>query len=168
MPEPTMSPWTPTTDPRTQRRTGKLLEELGELTSVVARIQIQGIDEIDPSSGKTNRRRLTDETADVLAQVELAIAHFGLDTDAIRFRVSEKKRRMAEWEAFFPQAPAPQPGPGLDAAARIILTAGARSADLGAMSLAAQLARVPACNCCGYVKAHCRCAPAAKGDSDGR
>ncbi|MDP4074238.1 hypothetical protein [Acidovorax sp. A1169] len=184
MPDTTMNPWTPTTDPRTLRRLGKLQEELGELTTavaasienpyshrkaftdetadvlaqvelavaqfdlprdvmamrmseslhmslnpvgrgttpshhtsllrilgvlqaVVARCVIQGIEEIDPSSGKTNRVRFIEAVADTLTQVNKSIGHFSLDYNAIRLRVTEKKRQMAEWEALCTGAPAP-------------------------------------------------------------
>lgn len=96
-----MSKWIPITDLRLLRRFGKLAEELAELQSVVARCIIQGVDEVDPSSGRTNRERITDEVADVLAQCDLTISELGLDFAAIRARVHEKKRQMAEWESLF-------------------------------------------------------------------
>jgi hypothetical protein len=45
----------------------------------------------------------------------------------------------------------------LSAVDQMILTAGAQSGNLGAMSLAAQLVGVPACGQCFYVKTHCQC-----------
>ncbi len=39
-----------------------------------------------------------------------------------------------------------------------ILKAGLRAGDLGALELVAQLAGVPPCEKCGYIKQHCRCA----------
>lgn len=93
-----MSPWHVTTDPLTLRRMGKLGEELGELQSVASRVIIQGIDEIDPSSGKPNRRRLEEEIADVRAQIRSTVLACGLDQDFIARRADEKMRQMAEWE----------------------------------------------------------------------
>lgn len=95
-----MSPWRPTTDPLILRRMGKLIEELGELTSVAGRVIIQGIDEIDPSSGVVNRERLWREMADVIAQCNVTIQSLGYDASAVWNRVSEKSRQMAEWEAL--------------------------------------------------------------------
>lgn len=95
----TMSPWKVTTDPLTLRRMGKLGEEAGELLAVTNRVVIQGIDEVDPSSGKTNRQRLTDEVADVIAQCETTIRDLGLDQNYIAERVLKKCMQMFEWEA---------------------------------------------------------------------
>lgn len=96
-----MNKWTPTTDLLTLRRMGKLGEELGEAQSVAARVIIQGIDEVDPGSGKVNRQRLMDELADVQAQIGCTVLAFGLDQDYMGRRTAEKMRQMAEWEALF-------------------------------------------------------------------
>lgn len=95
-----MSPWLPINDPEMQRRIGKSSEELSELLAVFARIGIQGMDEIDPSSGKTNRQRMHEETADVLAQLACNMRAFGMDAEAIRRRQALKEAQMAEWEAI--------------------------------------------------------------------
>lgn len=96
-----MHPWVPTTDLKLLRRFGKLIEELGELSTVAGRCIIQGIDEIDPSSGKVNRQRLEEELADVLAQCSVTIEVLRLSSKTIWPRVGKKERQMAEWEAFF-------------------------------------------------------------------
>ena len=96
-----MNPWAPDTTPHQQRRVGKTVEELGELLGVLGRLQIQAIDAIDPSTGKTNRQRIREEIADVLAQLPLTIKSFGLDQREIDERVSEKTRQMIEWEAHY-------------------------------------------------------------------
>lgn len=96
-----MSKWTPTTDLLMLRRMGKLTEELGELLSVAARCVIQGIDEVDPGSGKVNRIRLEHEIADVMAQCRVTVEALDLDADFINLRDLEKQRQMAEWEALF-------------------------------------------------------------------
>ena len=95
-----MSKWIVETNGRRVRRLGKTGEELGEASSVVNRCIIQGIDEIDPSSGKTNRRRLEEELADVWAQIECTIEEFGLDVVFMSKRIQTKKAHMAEWEAL--------------------------------------------------------------------
>lgn len=99
-----LTKWTPTTDLMTLRRAGKFVEEGGEAMAVVARLIIQGIDEVDPSSGKTNRQRLMDELADLQAQIGCSVLAFGLDQDYMARRTAEKMRQMDEWEAMFPPA----------------------------------------------------------------
>lgn len=100
---PKMSPWVPDTDPHQLRRLGKTGEELNELASVLFRISIQGIDSIDPSSGKTNRQRFIEETADVLAQCDCnRESLFTVEEwESIQTRRIEKIRQMHEWEAHF-------------------------------------------------------------------
>jgi hypothetical protein len=104
-----LSKWTPTTDLMMLRRMGKLGEELGELQAVAARCIIQGIDEVDPSSGRVNRQRLQDELSDVMAQCEVTISALGLDTSYIAQKTSLKKEHMAEWEAMFAEPPPDKP-----------------------------------------------------------
>lgn len=96
-----MNPWRPDDDPRQARRLGKTAEELGELQAVIARIQIQGMDGIDPSSGKTNRQRLIEETADVLAQLQCNREYFGISWEVIAERGQMKYEQMTEWEAHY-------------------------------------------------------------------
>ncbi len=110
---PSMSKWQHTTDPLHIRRLGKTGEELAELAAVVSRCLIQGLDEIDPSSGKTNRQRFIDETADVRAQLNCNDRAFGLPLAEIAARVAKKEAWMAEWESHYgaalaqpPEAPA--------------------------------------------------------------
>lgn len=103
-----MNPWQVTTDPKSLRRLGKLGEELGELQAVVGRIVIQGINEIDPSSGETNRQRLQKEIADVIAQCTVTTEELKLDGDMMNIRVIEKMRQMAEWEAHFNEPMQPE------------------------------------------------------------
>lgn len=96
-----MNPWAPDRDPRQARRIGKTLEEINELGVVLARISIQGMDAIDPASGKTNRQRLHEETADVLAQIECNVRAFDMDKNAMFDRQETKVEQMLEWEAHF-------------------------------------------------------------------
>ncbi len=101
---PSMSKWQHTTNPLHIRRLGKTGEELAELAAVVSRCLIQGLDEIDPSSGKTNRQRLIDETADVRAQLNCNDRAFGLPLAEIAARVAKKEAWMAEWESHYGSA----------------------------------------------------------------
>lgn len=98
-----MNPWMPDNNPHQARRIGKTGEEVNELGSVLCRISIQGIDSIDPSSGKTNRQRLLEETADVLAQCEVNMWDIftGEERQFVWARCIEKRRQMAEWEAHY-------------------------------------------------------------------
>lgn len=100
-----MNPWQPDADPVQARRIGKTLEELSELAAVLARISIQGMYGVDPASGKTNRQRLEEETADVVAQLACNANVFKLDLDFIDTRSDRKVALMSEWEAHFAPAP---------------------------------------------------------------
>lgn len=91
------NPWHPMTDPVDLKHTGKLLEELGECTSATARCQIQGIDEREPSTGVLNREWLTNEIADVLANIDLVIQRFGLNQARISDRKYKKIAHLRQW-----------------------------------------------------------------------
>lgn len=104
-----VSKWIPTTDLMMLRRMGKLVEELGELQAVAARCIIQGIDEVDPGTGKVNRERLANEIADVYAQLDETVDRLGLDTEAILQRTYTKRGYMREWEEMFENANEPPP-----------------------------------------------------------
>lgn len=104
----TMSKWTPDQNPHQARRVGKTLEEMGEAVAVfgnavaiLARISIQGLDSVDPGTGKTNRQRLQDELADVQAQIGCTVLSLGLDQNHMARRRAEKMRQMGEWESHF-------------------------------------------------------------------
>jgi NTP pyrophosphatase (non-canonical NTP hydrolase) len=94
------SPWNPMTDPTDLKVMGKLLEELGELTSAVSRCVIQGIDEVEPETLKPNRRWLEDEIADVLATIGLATVRFGIIPD--HNRINRKKAHLQQWYSYPP------------------------------------------------------------------
>lgn len=96
-----MSKWVPTTDLMILRRMGKLQEEIHELGVVASRCIIQGIDEVDPGSGKVNRERLWREVADVYAQLDETVARLGLSVASIEARRAEKRGYMQEWESMF-------------------------------------------------------------------
>lgn len=102
-----MNPWVPTTNLKELRRLGKTGEEANELGGVCSRAIIQGLLGVDPASGKTNRLRLMEEMADVLAQIELTIEAFDLDARMIFGRVARKRREMCEWEALVDPQPRP-------------------------------------------------------------
>ncbi|AID18376.1 hypothetical protein PPF1_63 [Rhizobium phage vB_RleM_PPF1] len=61
--------WKPEPDVLLHQGLGKACEEAGELTKILARCLIQGIDGVDPGTGKSNRQALFDEIADIDAAV---------------------------------------------------------------------------------------------------
>lgn len=97
---PDASPWVPMTEPIDLMVMGKLSEELAECGSAAARCIIQGIDECEPSTGEVNRRWLEKEIADVLANIELTVERFGLDTDFIGERSAFKMRYLRKWHSM--------------------------------------------------------------------
>lgn len=107
----TMSKWVPISDQLLLRRMGKTGEECAELLAVTNRIIIQGIDEIDPSSGKTNRQRLIEETADVYAQLDSNMKMLCLPWEITTERRHRKARYMDQWEAMFQDGPGEEDGP---------------------------------------------------------
>lgn len=96
-----MQPWKPDEDKRQARRIGKTQEEVCELGCVLARISIQGMLGVDPASGKTNRQRLTEEMADVLAQIRCNVSVFEISWCEVEARAREKQKQMVAWEAHF-------------------------------------------------------------------
>jgi len=60
-----ISPWQPEQNRLRLAVLGKLIEELNELSARAARCILQGIDEIDPDSGRSNRQEMRREVADV-------------------------------------------------------------------------------------------------------
>lgn len=98
---PSMNRWEANLTPHESRRLGKTGEELAELLAVILRITIQGLDAIDPSSGKTNRQRFHEETADVVAQMECNFKAFNMPATEIYQRRDLKISWMAQWEAHY-------------------------------------------------------------------
>lgn len=92
-----VSPWVPMTRPIDLKHLGKLNEELSECGAAVSRCVIQGINEMEPVTDKVNRRWLEEEIADVLANVEMVMEHFGLDRDFIAMRRIRKKNNLRRW-----------------------------------------------------------------------
>jgi hypothetical protein len=95
-------PWQPMTRPIDLKHLGKFGEELGETVAAVMRCVIQGIDEAEPVTGKVNRKWLEDEIADVLANAELVLKHFGLDRKRIDLRKNRKIVHLRQWHDKLP------------------------------------------------------------------
>ena len=97
-----LNPWIPMSCALDLKVIGKLGEETCELGAAIFRCVIQGVDECEPITLKPNRQWLTEEVADVLANIELVTEHFGLDVEAIRARVAKKKAHLRGWHAMVP------------------------------------------------------------------
>ena len=91
------SKWIPITNMVDTAHIGKALEEAGELVSILARIQIQGIDEVDPDTGKPNRIALQEELADFRAMAFLLTERFDLDRAQMAIRAARKVEMKREW-----------------------------------------------------------------------
>jgi hypothetical protein len=100
--------------PITVRRMGKTGEECAELLAVTTRIAIQGIDEIDPGTQKTNRQRLIEEIGDVYAQLDanMMMLCSPADREFVEARRHRKLGYTYEWESLYgAAAPAAEPAP---------------------------------------------------------
>lgn len=91
------SKWIPITDPVHLAALGKLQEELGELVAIIGRCIIQGIDECDPETGKSNRVALGEELGDVCGLSELVITELTLPFGEIRERADRKLKMKLKW-----------------------------------------------------------------------
>lgn len=98
--DPKLNPWHPITRPIDLKHLGKLGEELCESGTALFRCIIQGVDEAEPVTGKVNREWLEDELADVMANMELVIAHFGLDLERMKVRAERKKAGLKTWHGM--------------------------------------------------------------------
>jgi hypothetical protein len=95
-----LNPWQPMTRPIDLKHLGKLAEELGEAVAAVSRCIIQGIDEREPVTGKSNREWLEDELADVMANIGLNVVHFTLDGIRMSNRCENKKKYLRAWHGM--------------------------------------------------------------------
>lgn len=91
------SPWQPEQDRRKLAVYGKAIEEGGEFTTILGRIIIQGIDGLDPATQKPNRKALSEEIGDILAQCQRLIADEQLDQEVILSRAERKFVFMHKW-----------------------------------------------------------------------
>lgn len=95
-----LDPWQPESNPIRIAIMGKLLEELGELTAIVARCVIQGINESEPNTGFPNVLALQQEIADVYACVSLLGEHLLLNQDAMNARMRAKIMHLRRWHVL--------------------------------------------------------------------
>jgi hypothetical protein len=92
-----MSTWRPEPSPRVAAAMGKLTEECGELIAILGRCAAQGVDGIDPDTGKPNRRALEEEIADAMALQWCVMTILALDSQFIKRRYSEKIKIKSQW-----------------------------------------------------------------------
>lgn len=98
MSEPTeskISPWFPEKDPVRLAVLGKLAEELNECAARVMRCLIQGIDEKDPDTGRTNHFELEKELSDVAACIKLLEIEFRATPNPAR--IDRKVQGFLSW-----------------------------------------------------------------------
>lgn len=91
------SDWRAEPNPASLAVVGKLGEEAAELASRCCRAVIQGVDALDPDSGRTNKDHLQDEIADVLALIKLARDQLRLDWPTINRRMDAKVYFKRPW-----------------------------------------------------------------------
>lgn len=97
-----ISPWYPMSDVKDIKHLGKLGEETGELSTVISRCLIQGVDESEPVTGKPNKLWLEEEIADVEAGVELVKRRFNLNREFIEDRKNRKMAGLIKWHHMEP------------------------------------------------------------------
>lgn len=94
--------WVPEGSPLVLGMVGKLGEEASELSGICCRIVCQGLEGVQPKTGKTNRRALTDEIGDVEAlcwQLKERLLDSQERAD-IRTRVALKRSYGKPWFDF--------------------------------------------------------------------
>jgi hypothetical protein len=92
------SKWEPEPDVRKHQALGKLAEELAELSTITARMMIQGVAGKDPKTGKENLEAWLDEAADVIMGITLNELELDVNVrDARRERFREKLAHKRQW-----------------------------------------------------------------------
>ncbi|WP_375599353.1 hypothetical protein [Devosia sp. Naph2] len=105
MSEGQISPWLPEQDRHRLAVLGKLAEECNELAGRAVRCIIQGLDEVDPDTGRTNRAELEREIADVEACLSQAQKRLGVAFDLDR--AAGKSRGFDRWHDLIDEAREP-------------------------------------------------------------
>lgn len=92
--------WLPETRTVIHQALGKAAEESAELSKIAVRCMIQGLDAVDPVTGKPNRKSLADELADVEATTEWLFELLSLDVEAHNARATRKLEGFRRWQAM--------------------------------------------------------------------
>ena len=95
-----ISPWMKEEDPLVVAVVGKLGEELSECAAACFRILIQGLNEVEPVTGKPNRQWLSEELADVAATMIRASDKLLLDEAFMSDRAARKSLGFERWDAM--------------------------------------------------------------------
>lgn len=94
----TITLWKPEPNTINHQALGKLAEEAAELAKTCIRALIQGLDETNPATGRSNREEIADEIADVTAATIFVdnVTGIGYDTNRTRAKLDGFK----EWTAL--------------------------------------------------------------------
>lgn len=87
--------WIPEPDPIKRAMLGKMGEEAGELSTRLHRALIQGLDAVDPDTGRTNREEIEREISDVEACIAVLQERFNIKPNSQRMR--EKANGYRKW-----------------------------------------------------------------------
>lgn len=91
------SDWQPISDKVVLAFLGKLAEEASELSGIIARTIIQGLDGVNPETKKPNIIALAEEIADVRAMSAIAVKELHLNWLTILERVERKQKMKNKW-----------------------------------------------------------------------
>lgn len=90
--------WLPESRTVIHQALGKAAEEAAELTTILARCLIQGVDEKDPKTWALNIDSLADELADVEAAIQWLFEVLDLDVEAHNARADRKLKGFRIWQ----------------------------------------------------------------------
>lgn len=97
-----INPWMPEPNAVMHQALGKLGEEVGELSQIVARCLIQGFTASEPVTLKANRDRIAEEIVDVEAAIQWLkeVTNLGIHEDWVEARRIKKLEGFRRWQAM--------------------------------------------------------------------
>ncbi|WP_222395649.1 hypothetical protein [Rhizobium leguminosarum] len=97
-----INPWMPEPNAVVHQALGKLGEEVGELSQIVARCLIQGFTASEPVTLKANRDRIAEEIVDVEAAIQWLkeVTNLGIHEDWVEARRNKKLDGFRQWQAM--------------------------------------------------------------------
>ncbi|MGO7148963.1 hypothetical protein ACCS52_26365 [Rhizobium ruizarguesonis] len=97
-----INPWMPEPNAVVHQALGKLGEEVGELSQIVARCLIQGFTASEPVTLKANRDRTAEEIVDVEAAIQWLkeVTNLGIHEDWVEARRIKKLEGFRRWQAM--------------------------------------------------------------------
>lgn len=90
--------WLPESRTVIHQALGKAAEEAAELSKILSRCLIQGLDEKDPESWKPNFDSLAEELADLEATTQWLFELLDLDVEAHNARADRKLDGFRRWQ----------------------------------------------------------------------